>query len=186
MENYPIIEKAWHVYHDGMVKLAAEYYHSVDETPIYYADSRNQAKLKAREVYDWGIDDREPTYIDIKVKRAKEADKVLFRGETISRSRISGIIKTEKRNKKLMELPDDEKYLVQDRRNYVGNSVLWWAKDHKGYTCDFDRVHIFTKDEILKYFIDGRDTDIIWSLTEAKKGLKTHIDAQKLDFSKSI
>ena len=41
----------------------------------------------------------------------------------------------------------DGQYYVQDSRGFVGNDLLWWAIDGKGYTCDLSKAHVFTKDE---------------------------------------
>lgn len=62
----------------------------------------------------------------------------------------------------------DEFYL-QDSRSYVGNDVLWWAKDGKGYTTDLSRAHVFTKAEAIQHH-EMRETDIPWP--------KAYIDAK--------
>jgi hypothetical protein len=52
-------------------------------------------------------------------------------------------------------------YYLQDSRSYVGNDVLWWAKDGKGYTTDLSKAHIFTKAEAVSRH-ESRGTDIPW------------------------
>lgn len=55
------------------------------------------------------------------------------------------------------DLEDGCLYYLQDRRQIVGNCVLWWAKDRNGYTTELDKAHVFTAAEISKF---RRDTDI--------------------------
>lgn len=51
-------------------------------------------------------------------------------------------------------------FYLQDARSFVGNAVVWWAQDSKGYTCDIRKAHVFTE-ETLKA-IKPRKTDIAW------------------------
>jgi hypothetical protein len=186
VDKLPIVEKAWHVYHDDMVKKAAEYYYSVEDTPIVYAETVNKAKSKASEPYNWSIDDREPTYLDLKVKRARNYDKISYAGEIMSRNKAKRELKKIKRFLKLLNLPENDYFYVQDRRNYVGNAVLWWAKDGKGYTTDLTKAHKYTKDEIISDFTDSRETDIIWIGSHVEKAIRSYVDAQYLDYKQSI
>lgn len=79
----------------------------------------------------------------------------------------------------------EQLYYVQDNRQYVGNCVLWWAKDHKGYTCDLDRAHVFTKDEMWRICgSHGRGSDIPWRKDVIDKLIVHHVDAQRLPHRK--
>jgi hypothetical protein len=60
-------------------------------------------------------------------------------------------------------------FYLQDSRGYVGNDVLWWAKDGKGYTTDLSKAHAYTKDEAVAQH-EMRETDIPWP--------KDYIDAK--------
>ncbi len=42
-------------------------------------------------------------------------------------------------------------FYVQDTRNYVGNAMLWWAKQGRGYTCHIDNVEVWTKAQVDGY-----------------------------------
>lgn len=33
-------------------------------------------------------------------------------------------------------------YYLQDKRQYVGNDMLWWAKDGAGYTTDVSKAAV--------------------------------------------
>lgn len=59
---------------------------------------------------------------------------------------------------------DVERYVVQDKRQIVGNCVLWWAKDAKGYTCNLDEAHHYTEAEIRER--RWRSTDIVRPLSK--------------------
>ncbi|SAL10279.1 hypothetical protein AWB73_00086 [Caballeronia turbans] len=54
----------------------------------------------------------------------------------------------------------DEFYL-QDSRSFVGNDVMWWAKNRNGYTTDLRSAHVFTKEEAQAQH-NARATDIPW------------------------
>lgn len=60
-------------------------------------------------------------------------------------------------------------FYLQDSRTYVGNDVLWWAQDGKGYTTDLSRAHVYTREEALARH-QARPTDIPWP--------KDYIDAR--------
>jgi rubrerythrin len=62
-----------------------------------------------------------------------------------------------------------EQFYLQDSRSYVGNDVLFWAKDGKGYTTDLRNAHIYSKEDAVKQH-ESRPTDIPWP--------KNYIDAK--------
>ncbi|MBY0475452.1 MAG: hypothetical protein K2Q13_10400 [Nitrosomonas sp.] len=55
----------------------------------------------------------------------------------------------------------EDQFYLQDSRGNVGNDMLFWAKDGKGYTSDFNKAHVFTRDQAFKQN-KCRDTDIPW------------------------
>lgn len=62
----------------------------------------------------------------------------------------------------------DEFYL-QDSRSYVGNDMLFWAKDGKGYTTDMNNAEVYSKDDAVAQH-QRRESDIPWP--------KSYIDAR--------
>ena len=68
-------------------------------------------------------------------------------------------------------------YYVQDRRTFVGNCILWWAKDHKGYTCHLHKAHVFTEEEVKKLH---RETDIPWPYEIVHEAASMQVDCQRL------
>lgn len=70
-----------------------------------------------------------------------------------------------------------DQYYLQDSRNYVGNDILWWGKDRKGYVCDIFKAHVFTKEEAIKQNAE-RYTDIPWPKEYIDARLKHVVDMQ--------
>jgi hypothetical protein len=70
-----------------------------------------------------------------------------------------------------------EEYYLQDSREYVGNSILWWAKGCNGYVCDIRNAHVFTKEEALQRH-SSRGTDIPWPKEYIDAKISNHIDRQ--------
>jgi hypothetical protein len=120
------------------------------------------------------------TWIDIKCIRAKEHDKIEYNGQEIWRRFLPEIQRRERRVIALNKLPADEMYYVQDSRSYVGNSILWRGLGSSGYVTQLKDAQKYTKDEILKRFSDGRETDIIWQASHVEANVRTHVDAQYL------
>lgn len=73
--------------------------------------------------------------------------------------------------------PDEpELYLIEDTRQRVGNCVLWWAKDAKGYTCNLDEAHRYTEAEVRER--RWRSTDIPRPLSGIK--IVKHVRSEHL------
>lgn len=161
-----LIEKAYCVYTDHPYN-----------GEVVYAESPGQARSKGRYMDD---------FVNIKVKRVKEEDKVEFEGKIYTREYARLLAKQVERLEKMKGLPEDEVYLVQDNRSYVGNSVLWWALNGNGYTTDIDRAQTYTKSEIVEQFGKARETDVIWPANHVYKAVKSHVDRQGLDSDFSV
>ena len=73
----------------------------------------------------------------------------------------------------------EKKYYIQN--GWVGNAILWWAKDSKGYTTEIDKAGIFNKEEAK--LIIKRPEDKAWECSHVdncKEARKTIIDCQYL------
>lgn len=53
------------------------------------------------------------------------------------------------------------KFYIQDSRSFVGNDVLWHAKDNKGYTTNLDCAQTYTREEAEAIY-KNRQTDVMW------------------------
>lgn len=60
-------------------------------------------------------------------------------------------------------------FYIQDSRQTVGNDMLWWCHEGKGYTTDMRKAGVFTLEEAQRKH-DNRPTDIPWP--------KEYIDAK--------
>lgn len=71
-------------------------------------------------------------------------------------------------------------YYLQDTRQYVGNDILWWAKDSHGYTCDIDKAHVWTWDELRTEYDRGLDRSVVraWPKEYIDARVKRHVDMQ--------
>lgn len=70
----------------------------------------------------------------------------------------------------------EQLYYMQDKRQYVGNSMLWWAKEDRGYTCDIKNARLFTMAEAKER--THRETDILWPQKYIEARISHHIDMQ--------
>ena len=70
----------------------------------------------------------------------------------------------------------DEFYL-QDSRSYVGNDMLFWAIDGKGYTTDMRQAHVYTKAEAVAQH-ESRITDIPWPKSYIDERTRPAVDMQ--------
>lgn len=68
----------------------------------------------------------------------------------------------------------EESFYVQDTRNYVGNSILWWRHEGQGYTTDLAEAMIVDKNWV------GRPTDKLWEINSIDAIATKQVDMQKL------
>jgi len=70
-------------------------------------------------------------------------------------------------------------FYLQDSRSYVGNDVLWWAKDGRGYTTDLSKAHIYTKEDAQRQH-DSRPSDIPWPKDYIDQKTRPAVDVQHI------
>ena len=68
-------------------------------------------------------------------------------------------------------MAEEQLYYVQDTRQMVGNCVLWWCPEGKGYTTQLDQAGLYTKDQILSM----RSTDIGWPKKYVERYVVRHV-----------
>lgn len=71
-------------------------------------------------------------------------------------------------------------YYIQDARDYVGNDVLWWAEEEKGYTTDLNKALIVDDNWVKSH---QRSTDIPWPKDYIDRMSRPAVDYQYLDKS---
>lgn len=151
-----------------------------DDPEIFYAETPGEAKRQLRDFSE---------YINIICKRAKNHDIVVFEDQQVKRYEIKRIEEDRAReyHKKriigmLERMPEDFTFLMQDSRTFVGNSVMWHRKDHKGYTTNPMEAHIFNISECIQHIKNGRDTDVLWATEHVMSKIIYHVDMQYLNY----
>ena len=80
---------------------------------------------------------------------------------------------------------EDKQFYIQS--GWVGNAILWWGIDSKGYTTEIDKAGRYTYEEAKK--IIQRPDDKAWECKHVDECLKAHkriIDGQYLDSKKCL
>ena len=68
---------------------------------------------------------------------------------------------------------DRTMYVIQDTRQYVGNSVLWWGPESSGYTTNIDEAGRYTLDEAKKCAC--RETDLVFLAADVEAMVVRHV-----------
>ncbi|MBB1630260.1 Lar family restriction alleviation protein [Cupriavidus sp. UME77] len=69
-------------------------------------------------------------------------------------------------------------FYVQDTRQFVGNCVMWWGKNHRGYVSRLNEAGRYTLDEASR--ICERDTDRMWPCEQIDVLAHPTVDMQHL------
>lgn len=80
----------------------------------------------------------------------------------------------------MKEMETEKLYYIQN--GYVGNAILWWGVEGKGYTTDIEKAGKYTKEEAKK--IIKRPQDIAWLCSHVdnnEKAKKLIVDCQYLN-----
>lgn len=161
----PIVKKAFIVYHPGMLSdNPNEGYTSIGEITPILAETPNLAKNRDKEASNWDLNGESPKYTDLRVRRAPNADLVLYNGKEMPRwqainSEASDTRQTTRRAS-IEAYSDDTKFFVQN--GFSGDMLIFWGLNSNGYTTNVDNAHQFTKEEVLKSFVNTRSQDILW------------------------
>jgi DNA-directed RNA polymerase subunit RPC12/RpoP len=79
----------------------------------------------------------------------------------------------------------EELFYLQDKRQYVGNDLLFWAKDGKGYTTDVSKAEIYTKEKAFAQNY-SRETDIPWPKEYIDERTRPAVDHQYVDIETAL
>ncbi len=79
----------------------------------------------------------------------------------------------------------EQLFYLQDSRSYVGNDVLWWAKDGKGYTTDLSKAHIYTQADAVAQH-NCRETDIPWPKDYIDAKTRPAVDVQYIKRTEAL
>ena len=70
-------------------------------------------------------------------------------------------------------------YYIQNSLAYVGNDLLWWAKEDRGYTTDLDRAGLYTEKQAKEIHRD-RSSDVPWLATYIDSNCQRTVDMQRI------
>lgn len=70
-------------------------------------------------------------------------------------------------------------YIQSVKRGYLGNSVIWWGKDCKGYTCHLNLAGKYTSSEVMEICKDPRDSKA-YKIEDVEKAATLQVDMQYL------
>lgn len=79
-------------------------------------------------------------------------------------------------------------FYVQDKRTYIGNSMMWWERHNHGYVCDVRKARVWTMAEIKDRWPDGSFSEkyVAWPRSYIDDRISHHIDTQHCDRSEAI
>lgn len=78
-----------------------------------------------------------------------------------------------------------EQFYLQDSRSYVGNDVLWWAKDGNGYTTDLSKAEVYSREDAQKMH-NSRPSDIPWPKEYIDRKTRPAVDMQYIKRAEAL
>lgn len=79
---------------------------------------------------------------------------------------------------------DMDEYVLQDRRSYLGNALVFW-RDGGGYTANIEDAEVFTKEQAIRQN-QTRETDIPWPKSYFTGKTTAIVDAQHVSISDAL
>ena len=176
MKNLPIIEKAYIVWHEGMLGFGPEIFNEVSDIPVTYATTPSKAKSVSTEWAEWELNGEWPKWTDLKVKRAKNADIVLFEDKEVKRYQVESILYNRKRKAKLESFLDDPVLT----HCYIMKRGTYYRPNSSGYTSRKHQAGIYTIKEGVE---DAISCNELWleriSKADHNAMLEKHLEETK-------
>lgn len=75
-------------------------------------------------------------------------------------------------------------YYIQNKAaGYLGNAIIFWAKDRAGYTSDLNKSHKFTEEEAKQICNGNPEKNKAWPVDyiDNNEGIQRIVDSQYLD-----
>lgn len=178
-----IIQKAFIVWHPDMISdNPYEGFSHVDEISSVYAKTPGQAKTGQSEARNWMGEDFD--FRELRVKRHPQDDLIVYNYKVAKRGDVEYRIESEKWKKErlayLQGLPDGDYFVQAAGKGYVGNSVLFWGKDHCGYVIGIDRAGVYPKNEMIE-ICKNSEEEIPWPADYIHQKKTFHVDMQHID-----
>ena len=71
----------------------------------------------------------------------------------------------------------EELYYIQDTRQIIGNTPIFWKHNSNGYVSDLDDALKVDKEEAIR-MSNGRETDVAWPCNFIDSIAKRRVDVQ--------
>lgn len=69
----------------------------------------------------------------------------------------------------------EQQYFIHDRtRGFVGNSMMWWRVNHCGYTCDITDAHRFSEEEARRR-VSQADDLVAYTVESVEQWIEHHV-----------
>lgn len=77
-----------------------------------------------------------------------------------------------------------EYYIQNKSAGYLGNAIMFWAKNRRGYTADINKAERFSSEEAEKICRGNPDKNKAWPVDyiNSCEGVQQIVDHQYLDF----
>lgn len=76
-------------------------------------------------------------------------------------------------------------FYIQDKRAHVGNSMVWWRKEGRGYGCDIREAEVFDEDRAKRLIADAGYKYQAWPKDYIDSRISHHIDMQHCEHDES-
>lgn len=76
-------------------------------------------------------------------------------------------------------------FYLQDTRSYVGNDVLFWAIDGRGYTTDVSKAQVYTREAAFAQH-EQRRTDRPWPKEYIDRHTRPAVDHQYISYNDAM
>lgn len=80
----------------------------------------------------------------------------------------------------------EKQYYIQNKdAGYLGNAIIFWAKESRGYTANINNAEIFSEEEARKICNANPEKNKAWDVDyiENNQGIQKIVDSQYLDYS---
>jgi hypothetical protein len=77
-------------------------------------------------------------------------------------------------------------YYIQNRsKGFLGNSIIWWGKNSRGYTADLNEAGKYTEEEAKKICTGHLVENVAYpcEYIDSNEGVQRHVDMQYIDIN---
>jgi len=141
-----IIQKAYEL---NLDKIYESYHYS---EVVVFAETRGQAKQKINreiDIEDYKLDfiEDEMTFLNMPVRRAKQYDKVIYKGEEMRRNQVEYKLRIEKENNRIENFLSDPNIT----HCYIMKRGSYYSWNYSGYVSYSTHAGVYSKEEAVPY-----------------------------------